>query len=613
MTLQASEIAANPFAVKTPETLSGEELVDLFVPYPEFENLQVSGHQFLNGHRGSGKSMMLRMMSPDSQILWRKCDLSQLPYFGVYLSIKATELNAPEYSRLEGEISGTILSEHVLTTKVLSALFLNIQAHCAEYIVSASLEGELRRVVTQTLFDKFRYAGWDRPLPQELDKELESVYSILEFIVRLIDQIHMGSVQYIKRLSLPGTPPYQGALLGFQDVLLPVIQRLSSCQIIPHAPVYLLLDDADNLTEQQTKILNTWVFYRTTGHVSLKISTQLNYKTFETVSGALIESPHDFSKINFTSVHTGSVKERYPEFVASIVEKRLTRYGSSITNPYDFFPDDKEQDLAIKKIAEEYRQKWEQGESGSSRPGDDAYRYARPEYIRRLTESRQGAHYHYAGFEQLVHMSSGIIRFFLEPAALMFTEQLLINKKKPVTFISHTVQDQVLRKQADQLLLGDFDHLAQQAEKHTKPIAEINDVEKLRNIVRGIGALFKSYIMDETATQRRNFSFQISDDPPQEIKKILKLGEIHGYFYMGGKNAKTGLERVPLYVLTRRLAPAFSLDPIGFSAHLTVTSKYLKDISEEPKKYINRLRKKRISNPYNDPAQLSLLEEDIDE
>ena len=52
----------NPFTVSTPERLSAQDIVDLFVPYPEFGNLESSGHQFLNGHRGSGKSMMLRML-----------------------------------------------------------------------------------------------------------------------------------------------------------------------------------------------------------------------------------------------------------------------------------------------------------------------------------------------------------------------------------------------------------------------------------------------------------------------------------------------------------------------------------------------------------------------
>ncbi len=606
MTIQQTEIGANPFAVKTPENLSADELVDLFVPYPEFENLQVGGHQFLHGHRGSGKSMMLRMMSPDSQILWRKCSSNELPYFGVYLSIKATELNAPEYMRLEEEPSGTILSEHVLTTKVLSALFSAIEKHCLEHLTNSDTQ---LRAFTRILFNKFRYAGWDGELPEEDSSDLATSEKTLKFLIRLIDEVHARSIQYIKRRSFPGsTQPYQGALLGFQDVLLPIVQSLSKHEIIPSGPVYFLLDDADNLTTQQTQILNTWVSYRTTGSVSLKISTQLNYKTYRTTSGVNIEAPHDFSSINFTSVHTGSIKERYPKLVRNIVEKRLARYGIANTDPYTFFPDDDNQNASIKEIAEEYKKRWESGESGAYRAADDAYRYARPEYIRRLSgASKQGARYRYAGFEQLVHVSSGIIRFFLEPASRMFTEQLLINAGKPVDSISPGVQDQELRKQADQLLLQDFDNLVQEAESLKHPSLPLNDIERLRNIVYGIGALFKAHIMDETLTQRRVFSFSISDEPNQEIKSILRLGVIHGYFYIDSIGSKSGMGRVTLYVLTRRLAPAFSLDPIGFSSYLTVTSNFLKDISERPQAFISRLRKNGIAKS-EDNGQLSLLD-----
>ena len=98
--------------------------------------------------------------------------------------------------------------------------------------------------------------------------------------------------------------PYEGALLGFQDVLLPIAKALQSRALLPNRPVFVLLDDADNLTEQQTRVLNTWVSYRSTDVISLKISTQLSYKTMQTSGGTVIEAPHDFSEIYFTSVRT---------------------------------------------------------------------------------------------------------------------------------------------------------------------------------------------------------------------------------------------------------------------------------------------------------------------
>jgi hypothetical protein len=612
MALHANEIALNPFSVKTPENLTARELVDLFVPYPEFANLQVSGNQFLHGHRGSGKSMMLRMMSPDSQMLDRACGVSDLPYFGVYLSIKATELNAPEYTRLECENGGTVLSEHVLTTKLLSALFQTIASHCIDELLDKQRLPNLQKFIVEDFYSKLKYAGWGGSLPKLSDPEIESIQGALKHSVSLIDQIHISTVQYIKRRSFGVSTPYQGALLGFQDVLIPLVQALAEISITPNAPVYFLLDDADNLTEQQTQVLNTWVSYRTTDQLSLKISTQLNYKTYRTTSGMLIEAPHDFSAINFTSVHTGSTKDRYPKLIADIVTKRLIKHGSKTVDPHSFFPEDDEQQAAIRAIAEEYKKRWVAGESGAYRASDDAYRYARPEYMRRLSGiSKQGARYKYAGFEQLTHISSGIVRFFLEPAARMYTDQLLKNEGRVVTHILPAIQDKELRNHADQLLLQEFENLEREATNSSEESGQgtLKEIQKLRNVIMGIGAIFRAHILDENATQRRVFSFSISDEIDQELTSILKLGVIHGYFYLDSIGAKNGFGRKNLYVLTRRLAPAFSLDPSGFSGYLTLTSRTLKEIAERPQSYVNRLRKNGLSI-LEESMQLSLLNGD---
>ncbi len=598
-----TELSANPFAVPTPENLTADEVFELFVPYPEFENLQVGGHQFLHGHRGSGKSMMFRMMSPDSQMKWLGCDFSNLPYFGVYLSIKTTELNNPEYLRLESEIAGSILSEHVLATKFLSVFFSAVNKYCLENISNNKLDAKLQELINITLFNKLKYAGWDEIKNPLITSNLQTSKQIIEYVINIIDQIHASSVQYIKRRSFSTEiQAYQGVLLGFQDVLLPVIKEISHAGILPkNARVFFLLDDADNLNKQQTQILNTWVSYRTTDTISLKISTQLNYKTYKTTSGIRIEAPHDFSSINFTAVQTGSVKERYPELVRKIVIKRLEKYGTPNTNPESFFPSDLEQVEAIQLIAKEKVNSWQPGKSGY-RPEDDAYRTARPEFIRRLSgSSKQTSTYKYAGFHQLIHVSSGIIRFFLEPAARMFTEQLRKNADgKFLLEISPTIQDQELRKQADQLLLHEFESL----ENEVDPSIKVNEVVQLRNLINGIGAIFKAHIMDEMASQRRVFAFTISERmPSKELKNVLKLGVVQGYFYEGSIGSKSGLGREMLYVLTRRLAPAFSLDPIGFSGYISLKSSLLEEMCEDPKKWVNRLKVKGTQAIENDPQQ----------
>ena len=82
-------------------------------------------------------------------------------------------------------------------------------------------------------------------------------------------------------------------------------------------------------------------------------------------------------------------------------------------------------------------------------PRDDAYRYAQPDFITGLSGVKKGSSkYRYAGFEQLVYLSSGVIRYFLEPASRMYAEALSTGGGPPITYIDSSVQDRIIRDEA---------------------------------------------------------------------------------------------------------------------------------------------------------------------
>src|SRR6202040_3433796 len=86
----------------------------------------------------------------------------------------------------------------------------------------------------------------------------------LNWSVELFDHLYSGVTDYLKRLSFRKTTlPYTGALCGYLDFLLPLLRELRTLSFMPKGPIYILLDDADNLNLTQTRILNSWVFSRT--------------------------------------------------------------------------------------------------------------------------------------------------------------------------------------------------------------------------------------------------------------------------------------------------------------------------------------------------------------
>ncbi|TCB60960.1 ORC-CDC6 family AAA ATPase [Acinetobacter terrae] len=604
MNKKISEIEKNPFSVSTPENLSAQEIVRLFVPYPEFETLQNSGHQFLDGHRGSGKSMMLRMMCPDCQAIVHN-GIDNIPYFSIYISIKKTNINNPEYVRIENELGGIVISEHLLSLIFISELFLSLRSFASQINSQDNQKEKLINFINKDFNQILLMSGWEGEIKVNSSLSVQEIYNES---ISVLDRIYAKTMQYIKRRAfVKDDILYTGVLFGFQDTLLPFIKLLRNYNILPNEKIYFLIDDADNLTLQQTQILNTWVSYRSTDYISLKISTQLNYKTYTTVSGISIQSPHDFSKIQFTSILTGSKKVRYPELIKRIVEKRLDLYGLKGISAEEFFPADEKQEKCIREIGEKLKAEWSTGGRGY-RANDDVYRYARPEYIRQLSgNSKQGHRYSYSGFEQLVHISSGIIRFFLEPAAYMFAEQIEKNgNNNLVSSIEPSLQDEVIRKEAKKLAFDSMDEIASDNHSLTDNEDHLVKVKKLQNLIWGLGEIFKAHIMDANASQRRLFSFTISGDSAS-LKPILKLGVEHGYFYTDVRGSRDGLGTEVKYVLTRRLAAAFNLDPIGFSGDKSLSANKLLELCVNPKSYTSKLRKIGI-DALEENGQISFFE-----
>jgi hypothetical protein len=351
--------------------------------------------------------------------------------------------------------------------------------------------------------------------------------------------------------------------------------------------------------------LNSWVATRTQHNVSIKISTQLQYKTYSTVSGPPIQAPHDYQEINIADVYT-SRRSKYPAKVEEILRRRLTRANIHIS-PRAFFPADEAQEKAIEAIGEELKLAWPETGRGY-RPGDDVTRYARPEYIRRLGGgSKQTSTYSYAGFGQLVHISSGLVRYFLEPAAQMFDEERTVCSDAHVTFIRPTIQDDVIRREAENLMFTEFDKIvldtpADQPGTPSGADKQQKRTQQLRNLIRALGGTFAQKLISDDS-ERRVFSVAVSGTPDPDVLAVFELGVRYGYFHRSSIGNKDGTGRTRLYVLTRRLAPHFNLDPSSFAGYLWVTNAMLHEGMENPDKVLRKMQSVGVSKFLEAPQQ----------
>ncbi|MPM08894.1 hypothetical protein SDC9_55210 [bioreactor metagenome] len=591
----------NPFQFKYPDDILPQDVIDLFVPvFGEYYNVPITGHTFINGARGSGKSMMFRYMKPDCQVLVDEHSnkletprpITKLDYFGIYVPIKKGHLNKQDIN-LNDKHGEALLNEHFMVIHFSLCIFKELSE--ANFNDNPENRNSLIEF-NNSVFNKFlKFAGY------KTTKDLNNGLSIHQIFCEIINTLRSilseFQQEYIKKLiGAPGPVPYNGTLLLYTEFLFEVLKAFRMLPFMPTKPIYLLIDDADELTIVQRKILNSWVSLRTTNEVSLKISTQLKYKVFGTINGSRIDTPHDYSEVNMNDIYT-TKKDIYYSRVKQIVEKRLEKHQYDVTDPEQFFPPDLDQQKKIEKIKKKYiDEKINEGLT-KQQAYDYAYRYAEPDFIKELKGNRYT--YSYAGFKQLVNISSGIIREFIDFASEMYVAQIAKGANEKINSIDPMIQDREIKSYSRKKMESEFDKFRDEAENKS-------DMDKLRNLILGMGGLFQKIIISD-ASERRVFSVALNDEPDEELRKILDLGVQHGYIQKSMIGNKHGTGKSRLYILNRILSPHFGLDPSSFAGYKFMDSEVLKKSLTDPLGFIKSLIPK-IAGAIND-NQISLFDE----
>lgn len=599
-------VTNNPFIVTTPEDMPADDAFTLFVDvFSDFPKILEQGHSFLHGPRGSGKSMMFRYLKPDCQLIKYKSSLSELPFYSIYIRVKNTELHLSEMQRLDGKHATYILNEHFMVMHFAVVALGALADDCR--LIEETDKNNLKSATE--LFEYFisllEHCGWDS---SDHEKPTGTkVSDIILSMIRICDSIYGEVKRYCKRIAfVKEIVPYEDALCGYLDFLFPLLKKIKKMPFMPKGAIYLLVDDADNLSISQTKILNSWVFTRSSSDVSLKISTQQNYQTYTTPTGARIETPHDYSEVNISTVYTASNKDKYRDRIHAIVKKRLVLSGIE-TEPEDFFPQNIDQETKIKQFGEEIRKRWEKGDGRGYRAQDDVDRYARPDYIKSLAgSSKKSSTYSYAGFDQLIHLSSGIVRYFLDSAKNMYADVRSVSDNKvAIQEIPYSVQNRIVRKDADDFFFGELN------KKRKEEGRSDNDfqISQLSNLITGLGGLFRAILLSDRS-ERKVFSFALSDEPSKEVMQIIQLGVNYGYLQLStiGKKEKKIGGRTRLYILNRRLAPSYTLDPTGFAGYQFLLNYMLEEFIKDPEKALRKIINKKKLDSEKKNKQMSLLD-----
>lgn len=591
----------NPFAIISPEDLDAVQADQLFVElnsdYPEITR---EGNTLILGARGCGKSMMIRCSLPDVLMIRKKKDFNELPYLAFCVPVEKTSLNLQELHSLDHHHAPFMLNEHFMVAHVMMHIFLQLSKirFKAELHDTNKYNDFLERILKR----KLRGAGYY----EELDIRCNDPSVFFKDLYYLMDSMVDEFVQYLKSLLQICKVDYSYNLpvLSFTRFLVPVLKEMVQLPGFPISkPIYIFIDDADNLSKIQTKILNTWLASRTQPQISLKISSQIGlYKTYLTSNGVLVESPHDYQQVDISYLRTTRSSAFYDKAV-DILQRRLDIAGINVKVQL-FFPADEEQEKKIKEEEERLRENYKENGRGY-RESDDVRRYAIPNYIRGLGGRRKSrSTYKYAGLDNIIHLASGIIRYLLDATARMYDEATKGEDDNYIpSEITPQIQNMVMREKADMYLFKEL-RKGNTSGEDDMSIATTNApdnmVDKLANLINAMGKTFHDILVSDRA-ERKVFSVALSNTPDEEIKQIFNLGVRLGFFHMSYIGNKEGDGRTYLYVLNRCFAPIFTLDPTGFQGYLFMTNVDLKKAISNGKKLRNILEEDE-----GDVRQLSL-------
>ena len=185
-----------------------------------------------------------------------------------------------------------------------------------------------------------------------------------------------------------------------------------------------------------------------------------------------------------------------------------------------------------------------------------------------------------------------------QPAARMFSAQKSLSREKAaVVGIEPGVQNREIREFSEEFFCKELNEMRQDAKGREA------DYSQLELLINAMGRTFFNILIDEKKSERRVFSIALSDRPDEEVQRILDLGVKEGYFYRSTIGAKDGHGRTARYVLSRRLAPYFALDPTSFAGYLFVTCERLRKAMHAPNVF---LRESKVAGEGEDEIQMVL-------
>lgn len=532
------QVNYNPFIHDAATNLSEEIISDLYIDIEDSEMIESQRNVFVEGYRGSGKSMLLR----HNTFSMRYTRTKKLDFIGIYVSCMTPFFSQKEHLLVDDDFQKKIADEHMLVLVMAINLIKSVKNNFLSLDEETSIVQELKYyfdIDSNSLDDFYRF----------LNKELFNTQ---------------------KNTSDNPEIFYKHAYT-FSSLIFPIVEAFSTIDKLLETRFTFLIDDGQLLSDFQKRSLNSWISFRDTTKINFKIAiTSKNEYAFYTNTNSVILENHDYIVVDLEKNFFGK-ESNYYEFAKKIIERRLQKFELSNKNAEDFFPEDikfKEQIDKIKMdfikgIYPELKNKTE--EERKTR----ASKYIRAIYFRERIETPKANNptIAYTGFNTLVNISTGVIRNLLIPCSTMYEFEKKQSLNEKVDYITPKTQYEGILKES-QKKWESLKYLSVQIEGCDEEISI-----KIERFLKNFGNKLKSILLDTSSSEKQILTFTIEKldeyKNKEEIKQILLIAEKAGLLYSRigpGKNSN----RTTWYTPSRILWTDLGLDPVGQNGRMNI-------------------------------------------
>jgi hypothetical protein len=506
----------------------------------------------IEGCRGSGKTMVLKSLQ--AQIATQRLNKQRfgatgLTYFGVYCRLSRwsfeTLSGGGRILEIFGEDMAAQLFQTELYLQLIQAIIDEIQTCANERILEITSTQE--RSISNAVIEIISRDIAANDMPQDFDH-----------VKHLIQTDLHGISNYLFHRQLGETIDYKGPVLirrDLQDICYHIRKSMSE---LANVTIYFLLDEYENLLPFQKVVVNTLIKWSQAGEFSIKVVTKkTGFQDPRTLEGQEIERPDDYTAADLDyDISNSGMRQNYKRLLMKICEKTLRNEGFNETDISKLLkerphPDDaitKEMEHKIEEIVAEQGKEW----SALSEK-------ERKEYWNRL---KFGAYYRvvsgkkvFAGMDDMILLSSGIIRYFLElcGTSYYFALQDNIDVKKGTSI--------PIKAQKDAAYTLSSYHLGEIARNIS------NHGPKIRQFTIDIGDIFRQKLLHhlsepEAARIRIVDPHRLYTPDFEETNELLDLANMHSVLQeFSGRPKHVTDVRPEEYVLNRIYSPALRFSP----------------------------------------------------